>query len=274
MTGDSHPRRPSGHLLGSGRQGISSQGIDAYVGQAYINHNPGWHEEHGRWKAKQVSGILRRNRVEPMSVLDVGCGTGAVLDHLQSTLPSGCRLIGYDVSETAVALAPSTRRARIEFSIGDVLESQDRADVTLLIDVLEHLPDYLGFLRSLRNRTDWVVLHVPLELSAQTVARITPILRARAAVGHIHYFTAETLVASMLDTGYEVVDMLYTRGSIELPDRSLRTRLAGLPRRAVFRISPPIAARLLGGFSALVLARSAVEGPDRAGAVGETLAGQ
>lgn len=254
---DASPRRrPSRHLGSSESASIASQGIDAYVGSGYLSHNPGWHEDHGQWKATQVWEILLRNGIEPRSVLDIGCGTGAVLDHLSRLVGPGCRLIGYDVSEMAVSLAPKIRRRRVELMAGDVFETDDRADVTLLIDVLEHVPDYIGFLLRLRQRTDWIVLHVPLELSVQTVARIQPILRARAAVGHIHYFTAETLSAAVSDAGYDIVDLSYTRGSIELPNRSVRTRAAAWPRRVMFSMSPPIAARLLGGFSALVLARS------------------
>lgn len=43
----------------------------------------------------------------------------------------------------------------------------------------------------------------------------------RRSVGHIHYFTKETALALLEDTGYRVIDHGYTWGATELGGYSL-----------------------------------------------------
>jgi hypothetical protein len=98
------------------------------------------------------------------------------------------------------------------------------------------------------------VFHIPLDLSALALARGGKLMAMRRAVGHIHYFTKETALALLEDTGHRVIDYHYTSGATELRHPGWRTRLLKRPREALFRASPDVAARLLGGYSLLVLA--------------------
>jgi hypothetical protein len=111
------------------------------------------------------------------------------------------------------------------------------------------------FLRRLRARGRQFVFHVPLDLSAQAIMRGTPIRKARAEVGHLHYFTKDTALATLDSTGYSVEDWSYTYGSLDLPDRSLWQRVARVPRRIGLALAPDLTVRTLGGCSLLVLAR-------------------
>ena len=71
---------------------------------------------------------------------------------------------------------------------------------------------------------------------------------------HIHYFTKETALRSLSDTGYQVLDYFYTPRSIEFASEPGEKALT-LPRKLCFAIHRDFAVRLLGGFSLLVLAR-------------------
>jgi 2-polyprenyl-3-methyl-5-hydroxy-6-metoxy-1,4-benzoquinol methylase len=58
----------------------------------------------------------------------------------------------------------------------DFLEEKDTYfDVVMAIDVFEHVEDYLGFIRRLRVKGEYKVFHIPLDLSVQTVLRVSPI---------------------------------------------------------------------------------------------------
>jgi hypothetical protein len=94
-----------------------------------------------------------------------------------------------------------------------------------------------------------------LDLSAQAILRGSPILKARKKVGHIHYFTKETAMATLMDTGYEICDYFYTAGGCELPVKSFKNLLARLPRKIMFGVNKDLTVRLLGGYSILVLAK-------------------
>jgi hypothetical protein len=51
-----------------------------------------------------------------------------------------------------------------------------------------------------------------------------------------------------------VVDHFYTSGRTELGGLGWKSQLLRLPRHALYKVSPDAAARVLGGYSLLVLA--------------------
>lgn len=230
--------------------------IERYVSGDYRGLVQDWHEADARWKADRAAALLARVGAAPRTICDVGCGTGGVLDHLSALLPSASVAVGYDISETAISLAPSERQTRVSLRQG-FPDMTERYDLLLSFDVVEHVEDYIGFLRSLRPLADRHLFHIPLDLSCQSVLRAAPILEARRRVGHLHYFMKETALATVRESGYDVVAIEYTKGSLELPPATWQARLARLPRRAWFSISADVAARALGGFSLLVLAEQA-----------------
>jgi hypothetical protein len=64
----------------------------------------------------------------------------------------------------------------------------------------------------------------------------------------------ETALLTLQEAGYEIVDYFYTPTSIDR-GKTLKSKLAKLPRIAFSRITPDLAVRILGGYSLLVLAR-------------------
>ena len=98
------------------------------------------------------------------------------------------------------------------------------------------------------------IFHIPLDLSVQWVWRNRPIMREREQAGHLHYFTKETALATLQDAGYEVIDWFYTPGAIANP-RSVKAKLASLPRRLLSVVNQDLVVRILGGYSLLVLAK-------------------
>jgi SAM-dependent methyltransferase len=228
-----------------------------YSGGAYVEHNPGWHEGDAGWKANHVYDMLTAHGIAPRSVCDIGCGTGAVLEHLGKLLPTGTKLVGMEPSAQALALAPPERRAMVTLIEGDERAIDQQFDLMLMLDVFEHVDDYLGLLRRSVQVASWAIFHIPLDLSAQAALRGTPFLTARTRLGHLHSFNRETALATLSDTGYEVVDSCHTAGALDLPSPTLARKVARIPRTIVWHLSPAWAARILGGFSLLVLAKGA-----------------
>ena len=234
---------------------VSANAGERYLDGAYLAHNPSWHAEHSPTKARWIDEMLRRNRVDPGSVAEVGCGSGEILVELKKRR-SEARFTGFEISPQAYAICSAKQEPGLDFRLADLLEAADeRFDLLLAIDVFEHVPDYMGFLKALKGKAEHVVFHIPLDLSAQALIRGTsfPILRDRT--GHLHYFYKYTALATLRDCGYEIVDWSYTRSSQELPGKGLRTKLANLPRRLMQLVSEDLSARLFGGYSLLVLAR-------------------
>ena len=227
-----------------------------YTDGDYLKQNPTWHVEDSPWKADQIFRAITRNALSPQTVCEVGCGAGEVLAQLQQKLPDDCRFWGYDISPQAIDLSRQRANERLQFKQLDLFAEPDAMfDLLLVIDLIEHLDDYYGFLRKLRSRGRYAIFHIPLELSAYSVLRSYPILDSRASVGHIHYFTKDTALAALAETGYEVVDWFYPEWRMRLRGKPFRQKVLTMLRRSLLHVKTDLAVRLLGGFSLMVLAR-------------------
>jgi len=228
---------------------------ERYLDGAYLAHNPTWHAEHSAVKARWIDDILTRNTIKPTTIAEIGCGSGEILVELKRRRPDA-QFTGFDVSPQAYAICLPKQADGLEFKQGDFLESPlEGLDLLLVIDVFEHVPDYLGFLASLQPRAKYAVFHIPLDLSVQALLRGTtyPILREQT--GHLHYFIKYTALATLRECGYVIVDWNYTRSSQELPGKGMKTKIANIPRRIAQVIDEDLSARLFGGYSLMVLTR-------------------
>lgn len=229
---------------------------EIYTGTEYAAKHPNWHREHSEWKAAQVLTMLRRHGLVPRTVTEVGCGAGGILAALQRELAAETRFTGYEIAPAALDFARSIANERLSFVEGDfVALAPPPVDLLLTMDVAEHVEDYLAFLRALRPRAAAHIFHLPLDLSVMSMMRPERLRWAFESVGHLHYFTAETARRALENAGYEVLDSRYLAVELDLPasrDQQQRMRLV---RGVCRKISPAWTARLLGGFSLLVLCR-------------------
>lgn len=226
-----------------------------YTGQDYHARNPTWDAEDSPWKAARVQAMLAAHRVPCGSVAEIGCGAGGVLAELRRSLPD-VALYGFDIAPALVELWERHAGARIHFELGDFLAvSRRHYDVVLLLDVIEHLANPFEFLAQARTHGDYFVFHVPLDLSAATVVRESPLLHVRNKVGHLHFFTKGLALALLEDCGYAVVDWNYTGAAFNAPQRTWKTRLASAARMVAYAVNKDVGVRMLGGETLLILAR-------------------
>lgn len=236
-------------------------GRELYTGGEYAARNASYHVEDSAWKAGHIADIVRAHGLRPRVVAEIGCGAGQVIGGLASRPPfEGARLLGYDISPQAIALArggEGRAPGRVEYVCADLLEvAPEDLELLLCIDVFEHVPDYLGFLERCRGLAPHHVFHIPLDLHVSSVLRGS-FLASRASVGHLHYFTAESALATLRDAGYTVLASELLSPGVDLfrNEPTARRALANLPRLLLGRASPRLAARLLGGYTLLVLTR-------------------
>ncbi len=233
---------------------------DRYRSGAYLDLNPSYHEADSPWKVAQVHKLLKANSFTPHDIHDVGCGSGLVSEEMGRLYPEA-QTYGWDISPQAIARATARRVAgdNVEFHVGDFSAADVRADLVLCLDVFEHVDDYLGFLARVCERSHRVVFHIPLELSAFMALCPAKFLHIREQVGHLHHFCIETARATLTDAGFRMLDEVVTPSSIALTT-TRNQRIARVPRSLLFRASPQLAAKTLGGCSLLVFAAGALEG--------------
>jgi cyclopropane fatty-acyl-phospholipid synthase-like methyltransferase len=224
---------------------------EQYISGEYLEKHPDWHIEESPWKVKHMLPMLKRHHLLPKTICEVGCGAGEVLRLLQNRLDDECILWGYDISPHAMALCQQRANERLHFKLADLRKAQDAFfDLLLALDVIEHVEDYMGFLRDIRTKGTYKLFQIPLEISVQGVLRGKIFLQNRDFFGHLHYFTKETFLRTLRDTGYEVLDYSYAPG-YEVHSASLQERL----RKFSFAVQQDWTVRMLGGFRLLVLAK-------------------
>ena len=231
--------------------------MSMYTNGEYLAEHPNWHQEDSAWKAEQIRRMIKKHGIAAQTIAEIGCGAGEVLAELQRT--SDCcqdaNFLGFDISPQAIEIAKRKESERIRFSQQDILhDPRARFDLLLVIDVFEHVPDYLGFIEKCAEKAKYKIYHVPLDLHVSSLLR-NRFIRTRQELGHLHYFTADSALATIRDTNQEVIDYAYTNAAFDLffKHPSLRKAVANIPRWLVSRISESLAARLFGGYSLLVL---------------------
>lgn len=228
-----------------------------YLNDEYYLKNPTWDIEDSPWKAGYVRSIIDRLQLNPKRIAEVGCGAGEILNQLYGILPAAIEYSGYEISPKAFELCQKRQKERLHYYLGSVPETA-HFDLLLALDVFEHVEDYLGFLRGIREKADIKIFHIPLDMSVRSVAKSSPILHARDSVGHLHYFNKETALRTLTDCGYEIVDWFYTSGPINRPPRLNQAQLSSPVveplKRYLFQRYSDQWVRLLGG-SMLVVAK-------------------
>lgn len=160
-----------------------------------------WFERHVvayRFAATQVAGCR---------VLDAGCGEGYGLALLRAA--GAAQVTGADLDPLAVAHARRTYGDDgIEVVTCELMAlplADDAVDVTVSLQVIEHVHDVPGYLASLRRVTrpgGLVLVATPNRLT------FTPDSDVPVNPFHVHEFTAAELAAELTAAGFAVDDLL------------------------------------------------------------------
>lgn len=200
---------------------------------------------------------MKRNNLHPKTVAEIGCGAGEILNQLHQRLEDKTILFsGYEISPDAYNLCKQRTKDRLGFFQEDLLETSQTLDLLLLIDVFEHVEDYIGFIRKSANKATYKIYHIPLDISLFYLFK-NQLMAERNAVGHLHYFTKDTALATLTDTGQKIIDWFYTKHSLEFHTKNLtlKGKIMNLLRRLTYMYSPDLAVKLYGGFSLIVLTK-------------------
>ena len=234
---------------------VSSNEI--YVNGEYFKNNPEWDIADAGWKTAVILDLLKQNNINPTEVIEIGCGAGGNLAELAKHDAGIKKLTGYDISPHAIELARKNESGRIHF-INEDLTANDNinTDLMLVIDVVEHVDDFYGFLRKLKTKSKYFVFHIPLDLSCRTVMKPHVMLQQRQSVGHIHYYTREMVEWALQDTGYTIIDWVYTKPVVDVqPPDSVKRFIKKTLRNISFAIHKEWSVKKWGGYSIMALAK-------------------
>ena len=230
---------------------------DLYTDGAYFKNNPTWDIEDSKWKAAVIFNLLQQNNIAVTQVTEIGCGAGGNLVELSKLNNSIKVLTGYDISPQAIELAHKNTTDKIFFFNEDITKKEGlHTELMLVIDVVEHVDDFYGFLRKIKAKSEYFVFHIPLDLSCRTIMKPHVLLQQRQSVGHIHYYTKEMAAWALKDTGYEIIDWVYTKPVVDTqPADSINRGVKKILRNISFALNKDWSVKKWGGYSIMVLAK-------------------
>jgi ubiquinone/menaquinone biosynthesis C-methylase UbiE len=225
-----------------------------YTSGTYLKNNPGWHQEGSKWKADLVYDFIKRFNIPAAQVTEVGCGAGEILVQLAKQLGPAAVLKGYDISPQAIRIAKEKETEQLRFFPGDYTKIySSKVDLILVIDVIEHVEDIYSFLRALKPAGRNFIFHIPLDLCCRTILKPHVMLQQRTSVGHIHYFTEETALWLLRDTGYVIEHFIYTKPEIDLvKPQTVKQWIKKVLRRSSYAVNKKLSVKLWGGYSLLL----------------------
>lgn len=223
----------------------------------YLHANPTWHVEDSPWKATQIIKLITRNNLQPGTIAEIGCGAGEILNQLYHRLDGDhIDFSGYEIAPDAYKLAQTREKNRMHFYHEDLLQNDRTFDLLLMMDVFEHVEDYIGFVRKCNTKANYKIYHIPLDMNIWSVFTNYP-NSARKQIGHLHYFMKDTALATLTDAGQEIIDWFYTPAAFEVNNKGLNLtgNILQLLRRFFYKIKPDFAVKAFGGFSLIVLTK-------------------
>jgi trans-aconitate 2-methyltransferase len=138
-----------------------------------------WYDEFS--KTQEEEGINLRNEKiqewlvkfglkEDSKILEIGCGIGTQTQLLAQYISEKGSILSNDISEKSIELARKrlNKYNNVKFLAGDIVKQkiQEKFDIVLLPDVLEHIPikDHLELFKKIRSViTDdgFILIHIP-----------------------------------------------------------------------------------------------------------------
>jgi SAM-dependent methyltransferase len=161
----------------------------------------------GMWRRTSPALRWLKSHVAPGSVvLDIGCGAGIFLTQLER---AGFKPVGLDVSDT---LAEVLRDKGFRIHVGSVDEyprdwPQPQAIVAL--EVIEHVPDPIGFLRGIRERFPGVPLLMTTPSPRSWALQFGIRLPVDYPPHHLMWWSERSLKLAVLSAGYESADLAF-----------------------------------------------------------------
>ena len=220
-----------------------------YDNGSYLDSNSSWHEEDAEWKFRHLEPFL--SNLKFTTLVDVGCGTGAVLNYIKKSY-SDVSFFGFEISQDASSFWKDKDKD-IKLKLGSIFDSTKIYDVIIALDVFEHIEDHYTFLRDLNKKGNDFIFHIPLDLFA-LASIMDNYIHKRKSVGHLHFFDKNTSLAVLEDCGYKVINSKLTKAYQVANTRKARN-LKYFRKIAELLLGQNLNARLLGGYSLMVHAK-------------------
>lgn len=242
-----------------------------YLTDEYVRKHPSIHEEDSAWKVTQIipliDSIAEKIGKQGINLLDVGGGAGFILKDVSSYIE---QQYGLSVNKYALDLSPGMLEIQKERNpdLERVLNEDIRhtslrtkeIDITLMIDVLEHVPNAVEALEEVKRISRFAIFKVPLEdnlhLRSLNLLRGGKVRQRKIEnSGHINVYRLSTLRSEIEEhTGEILVDRFtnvfeyYRDSDYYKAKMRLRDRLLNRGATRLFKLSPRLCSMVFTDF--------------------------
>ena len=246
------------------------ESLAAFYEKGYTVTDPAEAERLGRWRAlgarnksANVLALCGSAGLRPRTVVEIGCGDGALL-HALATHGLAERYDGFELSSPAARIAAGRGipgAGRIESYDGERVPADAGAyDLAVLSHVLEHVPEPARLLAEAARVASHVLVEVPLE---DNHSAKRPRKRAEALrIGHIQAFSRADVHALAAGAGLRVLaertdPLPYAHHTFFATDARGRAKggVKWAARKGIWRLAPRTAEQLFTVHHAALLAR-------------------
>lgn len=233
-----------------------------YTSGDYIEKNHSYHIEDSNFKWNNFLKLLKKSNFEfnkINSIIEVGCGVGKILAEAKKTnlFEKECKFTGYDINPGAIEIAKKNYD-KIDFFNEDFINlEKNNNDLIIAADVFEHIENSYDFLRKLKEKGNFFLFNIPLEISLLSMIRNKNIFKhSYDQVGHLHFYTKKTAILLLESCGYKIVKHNFADNRLqELKNKKEIKKFAiFLPQYLLGLLSKNLTSNIFGGFSLVVLA--------------------
>lgn len=242
-----------------------------YISDEYIAKNPSLHEEDSPWKVSKIIPLidvfLGCSNKNEINLLDVGGGAGLILNAISVYIEKNHKII---VNRFALDLSPGMLKIQKEKNPNlkkalneDICKTSladKEIDLTLTIDLLEHVTNPTETLKELKRISKFVIFKVPLEdnllsRSWNFIKRGKPRQHAIETVGHINVYRFSKLKYEIEKHTGQVVDYYFTnvfdylrKSEYYNKDMKIRSKLINFVAVNLFKLSPKLCSLIFADF--------------------------
>jgi len=242
-----------------------------YLKDEYIIKNPSLHEEDSSWKVSKIIPLIDEfvgySNKNEINLLDVGGGAGIIIKEVSSYID---KTYGIKVNKFALDLSPGILKIQksrnpdlkraLNADIRKTTLENKEIDLTLMIDILEHVPKPTDALKEVKRISNFVIFKVPLEDNLLSrfwnfVKMGKPRYDAIRTVGHVNIYNIWDLKEQIEKYTGDVLNFYFTnvfdyfRNSEQYKNKmGIRSKLINFIAIHTFKLSPKLCSFIFNDF--------------------------
>lgn len=196
-----------------------------YSSDEYVRRHPSLFEEDSYWKITKIIPLVDlfvTNHIEKqVRLLDIGGGAGVILSlvakHLQNAHNLSIKKFALDLSPSALTIQKEKNPDIVVCLNEDLCKStlgDKEIDLSLMIDVLEHINEHRQALLELKRTSKFVIFKVPLQnnlyFSVMNLLTKGKLKKCSIEDGHVNFYDAEHLKAEIEEFCGRIIEFRYT----------------------------------------------------------------